>query len=281
MTYGRFWVTRKSVRGALPASSEAKGLTSSSETAVSPEMFDSIRAIDLRPDLQKIFAPTLIFQSEGDLVIPVAHGHYLAEHLPNAQLHLLPGRCHLPFIDDRLAPEVLAATEAFITGNVHHTADRKFVAVLFTDIVNSTAQQQERGDAAWRTLRQRFEEGSQRQVEQFGGRIVQFTGDGIMAAFPAPGDALHAAKALVDDAQGLGVAIRVGVHAGEAYEVDEQLFGTCVTVAARVSAEASDNEILTTEVVTGLLEGSGFAWTPLGEIELKGLPPRRIVRLAV
>jgi class 3 adenylate cyclase len=52
--------------------------------------------------------------------------------------------------------------------------------------------------------------------------------------------------------------LRAGVHPGEAYAVEGQLFGTCVTVAARVAAEASASEILTTPVVSGLVEGSGF-----------------------
>ena len=50
-----------------------------------------------------------------------------------------------------------------------------------------------------------------------------------------------------------------GVHAGEVYEVDGRLIGLCVNHTARVIAEADPDEILTTAVVQGLVEGSGFA----------------------
>ena len=104
-------------------------------------------------------------------------------------------------------------------------------------------------------------------------------GDGVMAAFPAPGQALRAGKALVEEAQALGVEIRAGLHAGEAYEMGEDLSGTCVNIAARVSAVAGPSEILTTEVVRGMVEGGGFAFDDAGEHDLKGIGPRRLVRL--
>jgi class 3 adenylate cyclase len=148
---------------------------------------------------------------------------------------------------------------------------------LFTDIVDSTAAQQRVGDEAWRTLRKTFEASSRRLAEQFGGRVVQFTGDGAMAAFAAASQALRAARALAEDARGLGIEIRAGVHAGEAYTVEDQLFGTCVTVAARVAARAGAGELLTTETVQDLVAGSGFSFRDAGTAELKGLGPRRLL----
>jgi class 3 adenylate cyclase len=107
--------------------------------------------------------------------------------------------------------------------------------------------------------------------------VVQFTGDGVMAAFPAASQALRAARALGEDARGLGIVIRAGVHAGEAYTVEDQLFGTCVTVAARVAAQAGAGELLTTETVQDLVAGSGFTFRDAGAPELKGLGPRRLL----
>ena len=108
---------------------------------------------------------------------------------------------------------------------------------------------------------------------------MQFTGDGVMAAFPSPSQALRGARALVDAAKAVGVEIRAGVHSGEAYEVEQQLFGTCVTVAARVSAEAGASEVLTTGVVSGLVEGSGFQFEDAHSAELKGIGTRQLLRL--
>ena len=159
-----------------------------------------------------------------------------------------------------------------------HTADRVMTTVLFTDIVDSTAAQQRIGDEAWRTLRKSFEANSRRLVEQFGGRVVQFTGDGVMAAFPAASQALRAARALADDARGLGVEIRAGVHAGEAYTVEDQLFGTCVTVAARVAAAAGPGELLDHRDRAGSRRGLGLLVPRRGQRRAQGAraaPPAR------
>ncbi len=69
------------------------------------------------------------------------------------------------------------------------------------------------------------------------------------------------------------------MHSGEAYEVEGQLFGTCVTMAARVAAEASASEILTTAVVSGLVEGSGFQFESAHSADLKGVGSRQLIRL--
>ena len=78
----------------------------------------------------------------------------------------------------------------------------------------------------------------------------------------------------------LGIRLRAGLQAGEVYQVGARLFGICVTVAARVAAQAGAGEILSTEVVRGLVEGSGLAFADAGEFDLKGIGVRRLVRLA-
>jgi class 3 adenylate cyclase len=98
-----------------------------------------------------------------------------------------------------------------------------------------------------------------------------------MASFSSASQALRAGRALRDDARGLGVAIRSGVHAGEAYTVEDQLFGTRVTVAARVAAQAGAGELFTTETVQDLVAGSGFSFRDAGTFELKGLGARRLL----
>jgi len=241
------------------------------------QLLAQLRALDLRGVLADIRVPTLVVHGTRDEVFPVTHGRYLAAHVPGARLVEVDSDFHVFFMDAATTAVTLASIEEFLTGNVEHTADRTTTTVLFTDIVDSTAAQQRMGDEAWRTLRKGFEANSRRLVEQFGGRVVQFTGDGVMASFPAASQALRAARALGEDARGLGVAIRAGVHAGEAYVVDGQLFGTCVTVASRVADRAGAGEVLTSETVQDLVAGSGFSFRDAGTFELKGLGPRRLL----
>jgi class 3 adenylate cyclase len=100
-----------------------------------------------------------------------------------------------------------------------------------------------------------------------------------MAVFGSAGDALRAAKAALGASAGLGLTARAGVHAGEAYEVDGDLFGTCVNIAARVCGQAGPGEVLTTAVVEGLVEGSELRFENRGESELKGIGKRRVSAL--
>ncbi len=46
-------------------------------------------------DLDAIAVPTYVWQGSEDLMVPFAHGEWLAAHLPNAVVHLEPGEGHL------------------------------------------------------------------------------------------------------------------------------------------------------------------------------------------
>ncbi len=243
-------------------------------------LWAGVVGLDLRSLLPEIRVPTLVLHARGDQHHPVSHGRYLADHIPGARFVELDGSAHMPNMDDALVPEMLVAVEEFLTGHVQHTADRRIAALLFTDIVGSTDLQRERGDRAWRDALDLHQANTQRVVEQFGGRVVDTQGDGDMSEFSAPGQALRAAHALHESAQAEGVQIRAAVHAGEVYEVDGRLVGLCVNHAARVIAEAEPSETLTTTVVQGLVEGSGFSFEDRGEFDLKGIGRRRLVRLA-
>lgn len=46
-------------------------------------------------DLEQVAAPVTVWQGSEDLIVPVKHGRWLAEHLPNAEVRLLPGVGHI------------------------------------------------------------------------------------------------------------------------------------------------------------------------------------------
>jgi pimeloyl-ACP methyl ester carboxylesterase/DNA-binding CsgD family transcriptional regulator len=56
--------------------------------------------VDLTEVLGRIEAPTLVVHRERDRAAPLAQGRLLAEGIPGAQLQVLPGRSHLPYIGD-------------------------------------------------------------------------------------------------------------------------------------------------------------------------------------
>jgi pimeloyl-ACP methyl ester carboxylesterase len=46
-------------------------------------------------ELTEIAVPTFVWQGSEDLMVPFAHGQWLAEHVPGVTAHLLPGEGHL------------------------------------------------------------------------------------------------------------------------------------------------------------------------------------------
>ncbi len=242
-------------------------------------LWQGVVGLDLRPILKEIAVPTLVIHARGDRHHPVAQGRYMAKHIPGARYVELDSDCHLPNMDGKQVPEMLVAIEEFLTGTVHHTAERRVAAILFTDIVGSTDHQRSRGDLAWRDALKMHQANTKKIVEQFGGRVVDSQGDGEMSEFSVPGQALRAARVLLHSAHEEGVQIRAGVHAGEVYDVEGRLIGICVNHAARVIAEADPDEILTTGIVQGLVEGSDFEFVDRGEFDLKGIGRRRLLSL--
>jgi class 3 adenylate cyclase len=81
-------------------------------------------------------------------------------------------------------------------------------------------------------------------VEEFGGRLVKTTGDGVVATFDGPGWAVKCAVALREELAGIGVQIRAGLHTGEVELRGDDVGGLAVHVAARVMAAAGPGEIL-------------------------------------
>jgi pimeloyl-ACP methyl ester carboxylesterase len=73
--------------------------------------------IDVRHLLPSIAVPTLVLHREGDSLIPIASGRYLAEHIPGAKYVELPGVDHLlQALDHDLLDVLLDEVEEFVTG---------------------------------------------------------------------------------------------------------------------------------------------------------------------
>jgi class 3 adenylate cyclase len=232
---------------------------------------DFMIRMDVRDALGSVRVPTLVLHREGCEVIVLAHGQYLASHIPGARLAVLPGRdCYL-FTEP--AAEGLHHIEEFLRGLHGVTeSDRALAAILFTDFVGSTKQLSALGDRAWRNLLDSHDVIARAAVEQHGGHLVRTTGDGILATFDGPGRAIRCATALGDALQPLGVEIRAGLHTGEVENRGTDIAGIAVHIAARVLEAAAAGELLVSAAVPMLVAGSGFEFEDRGEHELKGVP---------
>ena len=147
---------------------------------------------------------------------------------------------------------------------------RILATLLFTDLVDSTVIASQLGDVAWRELLSRHYEAVRAQMERFGGREVKTTGDGLLATFAGPAQALHCAAAICRAANREGLHLRAGVHVGEIELVGPDVRGVAVHEAARIMAKAGEDEILVSEITRTLALTSGLVFQDRGRHTLKG-----------
>ncbi|MFJ9852700.1 3-oxoadipate enol-lactonase [Streptomyces sp. NPDC101150] len=102
---------------AFAASPQATALVDALRRTVSPAGYaaccDALADYDLRADLPRITAPTLVVAGRDDPATPPAHARELADGIPDATLLELPRAAHLANVE-RPAP-VLAALLAHLT----------------------------------------------------------------------------------------------------------------------------------------------------------------------
>ena len=208
---------------------------------------------------------------DGDRLALVEAGRYVADHIPSATFVEVPGDDWYFFVGDQ-AP-LLDEIQGFLTGaRPSPDIDRVLATILFTVIVSSTQRAAELGDRRWRELLDRHESISQTEVERFRGRLVNTTGDGVLATFDGPARAIHCARALSDSVAELGVDIRSGLHTGEVELRGNDVGGIAVNIAARVMDEAAAKQIVVSSTVKDLVVGSGIEFDDRGAHELKGVP---------
>jgi len=110
-----------------------------------------------------------------------------------------------------------------------------------------------------------------------GGEELQWLGDGQMAAFASPADAVRCAVAMQQGAvrpiDGERLRVRVGLNVGEIMRgTGGGYFGTPVVTARRLCDGAHAGQILCASTVAGLLAGRrAFRFRDLGPQALKGL----------
>jgi class 3 adenylate cyclase len=232
-------------------------------------LLDTLVGIDVRVVLPMISVPTLVMHATDDACVPIGNGRWLADHIPGARFVERPGDHITGFADDGFADEV----ESFLTGRSHPVAvDRVLSTVLFSDIVGSTEQAAAVGDRRWREVLDRHDAVVRREIEAYHGKLVEFTGDGVLATFDGPARAVSCGCELRDSLRSLGIDVRVGLHTGEIELRGREIGGIAVHIGARVAAVADGGDVLVSRTVTDLVAGSGIEFADRGTYQLKGVP---------
>jgi class 3 adenylate cyclase len=225
---------------------------------------------DVRPLLAAVRVPTLVLYRDEDRVVPAELSRTVARGIPGAREVELGGADHLFIAGDQDA--TIDEIEEFLTGRppvvVH---DRILSTVLFTDISRSTELASELGDRRWRELLGRYKRVVERELLRYRGRLVKWTGDGVLATFDGPARAVRSALAMRANAGSVGLEMQAGVHTGECEVMGSDIAGIAVHLAARVMATAQAGEVITSSTVRDLVVGSGIEFDDRGAHPLKGV----------
>lgn len=179
-----------------------------------------------------------------------------------------------------------ARFEAFVMSAKGETSTRSFqewaggervtLAIVFTDVVGSTALGEEIKDEAMSKVRRAHFDQSRKLISQFKGREIKTMGDGFMAAFKCVDAALDYALALHGNTGHPQVQIRAGIHIGPMQVEEGDVFGDTVNFAARVIGAITGAEIWLSHPAKEHIGGLGAArhkrlqWKPHEGVAVKG-----------
>jgi len=244
---------------------------------------DSLATLDIADQLGDINVPTMVLHGTGDAVMPVSIGRAIAAAIPDADFVELPTDDHF-LLSAPCWMDIADRIIEFVVGSApERRSHREIATVVFTDIVGSTARTNAVGDTDWTAILDRHDQIAWSLADRHHGAIVKSTGDGLLARFGSPADAVQFACDLQAELDAIDLRIRCGVHSGE-IELRESgdIAGIAVNLAARVEQAADDGEIFVSSTVHDMLLGGETRFEDCGEHSLKGFDtPWRLFKLFV
>jgi class 3 adenylate cyclase len=217
-----------------------------------------------------IDVPTLVLRNR-ECMTPEQMVRAVAGEIPNADFVQVPGPDNYPVSGD--VDPLIAEIARFVTGAPSDLAPQRVVtAVLFTDLVGSTERAVDVGDEQWRSLLDVHDAADRRCVLHHGGRVVKYTGDGVLALLPSATAALETGESIRDQLAERGLQIRVGIHVGDVDVRGDDVSGLTVNIAARIMNCAEGGETLVSSSVRHATLGSGLGFEETGPVQLKGIP---------
>lgn len=242
----------------------------SASPATAKTILAALTSADSRSLLGALRVPTVVLHRHSGSMVPLPQGRFVADRIAGAQL------IELPVADDVVwgaaADTVADHVEEFTTGRRRGRSERVVVTVLFTDIVDSTSVAAALGDREWSARLEMHDAIVRRELARFDGREIKTTGDGFVAAFESPTQAVRAADAIGRAAARARMDVRAGLHTGECERRADDLAGFAIHLASRVAGQAGPREVLVSRTVRDLVAGSELRFADRGEHELKGVP---------
>ena len=252
------WLSRAGRSGASPA--------------MASRMWDHVLGYSAPLTPKGIDVRTLVLHNRDAVVHEEAVSEVAAE-IAGATFVEVPGSDLYPIAGD--VDALVAEVAEFVTGSATGLAPQRLVtAVLFTDLVASTERAAEAGDERWQNLLDIHDRAVRRSVLHKGGRVVKFTGDGVLALIPSATGAIEAAQSIREALTAQNMDIRVGIHVGDVDVRGDDVSGISINVAARIMGNAKAGETLVSDAARQAVLGSSLGFDSADEVQLKGLPGR-------
>ena len=161
------------------------------------------------------------------------------------------------------------------------------IALLFSDLRGFTTYTARKGDRAAYRLTQLHEGILRERIDEFG-VLVKSLGDGVMAAFETPDDAIRTAVGIQEairernrESPDDPIDVGIGISSGRPVMTDIDFIGHAVNMAQRLSGLAKGGQILVTDRVQELVAlGEGLFYVPMGQLNLKGVGAERVAEVA-
>jgi class 3 adenylate cyclase len=155
------------------------------------------------------------------------------------------------------------------------------LAIVFSDIANSTALREQLGEIRYEALREEYDGEFAKIIQRDdAGAVVKSTGDGALAVFSEPSVAVeHCIQVQMELGKHPQFKLRIGVDMGQvtvkaSQGIVRDIFGRHVNRAARIESLAEPGHILTSfnifDCAVGWLRDTDIRWHNHGVTELKG-----------
>lgn len=159
------------------------------------------------------------------------------------------------------------------------------LAIVFTDLVDFSSWALEAGDTNALELLRQVGVALESAITSHEGRVVKRLGDGLMAVFGRPQEAVDAAHEACEAVAQVRVGghrpqLRVGVHVGRPRKLGGDYFGVDVNIAARIAAAAGGGEVLVSETVAAHLDARTTSLRRRWRFKAKGTPEHLKVYVA-
>lgn len=150
--------------------------------------------------------------------------------------------------------------------------------IMVSDIEQSTAFIQRLGDMKAQEVIRLHNRIVRTCVRTHAGSEIQHTGDGFILSFASAADGVRCAIAIqqmlarrIRWQSEWPLRVRIGLHAGEPLPEEGRLFGVAMNATARICSHAAAQEVLVSDLIRSLCEGSELSFSPVGPVPLKGL----------